>query len=179
MPELPEWRAFAVEQRRPASGCIPTGYEMLVRAARITDVDLSAFQDDFDLDKNPRPGDMPRNNFESVAAAVRAKYPHIQFRRLAFPQGRGADKLAFIESCLTSTRPVLVSLSLHGAGLGRGWHIMLAIGDTENEVLLLNKMLPDGKGEVVYVPKSDLVRIHDQFPGGDDVAFLDEGDTLD
>jgi len=32
MPELPEWRRFAVEQRS-RTGCIPTGYEMLIRAA--------------------------------------------------------------------------------------------------------------------------------------------------
>ena len=178
MPELPEWRAFAVEQRRPASGCIPTGYEMLVRAASITGIDLSTFQDDFDLDKDPKSGDVPRNNFESVAAAVHAKYPHIRLRRMAFPKGRGIDKLAFIESCLASARPVLVSLSLHGAGLGRGWHIMLAIGDAADEVLLLSKMLPNGKAEVLYVPKSELVRIHDQFPGGDDIAFLDEGAAI-
>jgi hypothetical protein len=50
MPELPGWRNFAVEQRRPATGCIPTGFEMLVRAAGLADVDLSSFQDDFDLD---------------------------------------------------------------------------------------------------------------------------------
>ena len=45
-------------------------------------------------------------------------------------------------------------------------------------VLLLSKMLPNGKAEVLYVPKSELVRIHDQFPGGDDIAFLDEGAAI-
>ena len=55
---------------------------------------------------------------------------------------------------------------------------MLAIGDTADEVLLLRKMLPYGKAEVLYVPKAELVRIHNQFPGGDDVAFLDEGTAV-
>jgi hypothetical protein len=63
-------------------------------------------------------------------------------------------------------------------GLGGGWHIMLAIGDTADEVLLLSKMLTNGKAEVLYVPKSELVRIHDQFPGGDDIAFLDDGAAI-
>ena len=31
---------------------------------------------------------------------------------------------------------------------------MLAIGDTADEVLLLSKMLPNGKAEVLYVPKN-------------------------
>jgi len=146
---------------------------MLIRASGLADVDLKSFQDDFDLDKNLGPGDVPRNNFDSVASAVQSRYPSICFRRQAFPQGRGADKLAFIESSLAMSRPVLVSLSLQGAGLGMGWHIMLAIGDTDDDVLLLNGMRPDGKGVVLRVPKSELVRIHDHFPGGDDVAFLD------
>jgi hypothetical protein len=105
MPELPNWRSFAVRQRRPATGCIPTGYEMLVRAAGLKDIDLTSFQDEFDLDKNPRPGDLPKNNFESVASAVQAKYPHVRFRRQAFGPGQGADKLAFVESCLATLMP--------------------------------------------------------------------------
>jgi hypothetical protein len=173
MRELPGWRDFAVVQRRDASGCIPTGYEILIRAAAVPGVALDSFQDDFDLDKDRGPTDPARNNFESVAGAVLARYPHVRFRRYAFPQGRGSEKLAFIESCLAAQRPVLVSLSMAGAGLGRGWHIMLAIGESDEEVLLLSGMLPDRKGLVVRIPKEELVRIHDNFPGGDDVAVLD------
>jgi hypothetical protein len=175
MRELPEWRHFAVQQRRPASGCIPTGYEMLVRADGLSNVDLNSFQDDFDLDKDLGPGDLPRNNFESVASAVQAKYPHVRFRAVHFPRGRGNEKLALIESYFASNRAILVSLALHGAGLGWGFHIMPVVGDDEDELLLLKSVGPDGTRNGLYLPKSDLVRIHDNYPGGDDVAFLDEG----
>jgi hypothetical protein len=174
MPELAGWREFTVEQRRNLSGCIPTGFEMLVRAAGVTGVDLASFQDDFDLERDRRPGDPAINNFESVAEAVATKYPFLRFRRYAFPQGRGNDKLAFVESCLSQNRPVLVSLSLEGARLGHGWHIMLAIGDKGDELLLLDSKRPDGKHNVLRVPKTELVRIHDEFPGGDDVAVLEK-----
>ena len=32
---FPGWQQFAVHQRRAATGCIPTGYEMLLRAAKV------------------------------------------------------------------------------------------------------------------------------------------------
>lgn len=147
---------------------------MLVRAAGLTGIALDSFQDDFDLDRDRTPDTPPRNNFESVAAAVQARYPHVQFRRLAFARGRGNEKLAFIESCLAAQRPVLVSVSLHGLGLKPGWHIMLTLGDDGDVLLLLNRLLPDGKGEVLRVAKSEIVRVHDSFDGGDDVAVLDE-----
>ena len=40
-------------------------------------VDLDSFQDEFDLDEDIAEGVQPRNNFDSVADAVRAKYPHL------------------------------------------------------------------------------------------------------
>ena len=82
---FPDWKRFAVRQRHAASGCIPTGYEILLRAAGVEGIDLDSFQDDFDLDLAP--GMPPRNNFESVADAVRAKYPSISFKRIGFKTG--------------------------------------------------------------------------------------------
>ena len=50
MSVFPEWEKYAVPQRRQLSGCIPTGYEMLLRAAEVPDIDFDTFQDEFDLD---------------------------------------------------------------------------------------------------------------------------------
>lgn len=52
MSVFPNWQNFAVHQRRSRSGCIPTGYEMILRAAAADGVDFAKFQDDFDLDIN-------------------------------------------------------------------------------------------------------------------------------
>lgn len=172
-----DWKRYAVPQRRPQSGCIPAGFEMLVRAAGLVDVDLESFQDDFDLDKARGPADPPRNNFESVAAAVVFRYPHVVFRRHVF--SKGMDKVAFIESCLAAKRPALVSVSLQGLNSisetqwGFGWHIMLAVGLENGDVRLLHSILPDGRALTIVLSKSDLAYIHDTFPGGDDVAVLE------
>lgn len=115
---FPDWKRFAVRQRHAASGCIPTGYEILLRAAGVEGIDLDSFQDDFDLDLAP--GMPPRNNFESVADAVRAKYPSISFKRRLQD---GTEELAFVEARIAQRQPVLVSFSLAAVMPGaHGWH---------------------------------------------------------
>jgi predicted metal-dependent HD superfamily phosphohydrolase len=167
-----DWKRFAVRQRRPLSGCIPTGYEMLLRAANVQDVDLDSFQDEFDLDQDVAIGVAPRNNFESVADAVRAKYPHLIFKSVSF--ATGAAKLAFIEELIAAQQlPVLVSLFMAAVFEdSTGWHIMPVVEASDDELTLLHSVLPDGRCRVLRVPKSDLVRIHDEFPGGKEVAYL-------
>ena len=85
MSAFPDWPKFVVKQKRPASGCIPTGYEMILRAAGVKNVNFTTFQDDFDLDQNAKPGDQGKNNFDSVAKAVQAKYPHVHLKKRDFP----------------------------------------------------------------------------------------------
>ena len=114
----------------------------------------------------------PRNNFESVADAVRAKYPSISFKRIGFKTG--TEKLAFVEARIAQRQPVLVSLSLAAVTQGvQGWHIMPVVDGCDDELTLLNSVRPDGLREVWHLLKSDFVRIHDAFPGGDDVAYLE------
>jgi hypothetical protein len=79
MSVFPDWRRFAIPQRRGMTGCIPTGYEMILRAAGAQGIDFDTFQDDFDLEKD-LPLTAPRiNDFGSVAEAVRKKYPSVVF----------------------------------------------------------------------------------------------------
>lgn len=144
---FPDWIRFAVRQRRAMSGCIPTGYEILLRAAGVEGVDLDSFQDEFDLDQDLAAGMQPRNNFESVAQAVKAKYPHLSFRRIGFKTG--ADKLAFVEARIAQQQPVLVSLSLAGVQLGAlGWHIMPVVDASAKQLTLLHSVLLDGRRQV-------------------------------
>lgn len=65
-------------------------------------------------------GVQPRNNCESVADAVRKRYPDVSFRRVAFAPGHGAEKLTFVEARIAEKQLVLVSLSLEPLG-GAGW----------------------------------------------------------
>lgn len=170
--EFGDWKRFVVRQRR-AFGCIPTGYEMLLRMAGLEGVDLDSFQDDFDLDQDLRPGIAARNNFESVAEAVRSKYPHISFRSRAFPVGDGAAKLAFIEDRIVQRQPILVSIALEGLNKGGGWHIMPVVDATADTLDLFAGIDPEGTLVVWQIPKNKLVLIHDTFRGGKDVAYFE------
>src|SRR5262245_59970801 len=135
MSVFPDWQRYAVHQQRPKTGCIPTGYEMILRSAG-RHVDYASFQDEFDLDKNWKPGDTFLNNFESVAAAVRARYPDVVLRSEAFPKGDGVSKLAFVEKHLSMKRPLLVSVAQTPFG-GDGWHIMPVVDMDHDSLTLL------------------------------------------
>ena len=170
MSVFPNWQQFAVHQRRPLSGCIPTGYEFILRASKAEGVDFTTFQDDFDLDINLGRGQAtPLNNFGSVAEAVKRRYPWVTFAERSF--STGGEKVAFIESLLSAERPVLISLALRPFG-GKGWHIMPVVDATADQYALLEYVESNGSAKTQLIEKSVLVAVHDEFEGGKEVAFL-------
>ena len=174
---FPGWRKFVVHQRRPRTGCIATGYETLLRAANIQGVNYDSFQDDFDLDiKLGRGQSAPRNNFMSVAAAVRVKYPDVHFEEKSFAKGK--DKIAFIDECLARQRPILVSIAQLRSGRLAGWHIMPIVDATADAYLLLRFVQKNGTPITEWTKKSTIARIHDQYRGGKEVAFLNYSSRL-
>ncbi|MEX1028168.1 MAG: hypothetical protein WD049_09215 [Candidatus Paceibacterota bacterium] len=170
MSAFPNWQDHAVHQRRQQTGCIPTGYEMILRAAGAEGVDLDSFQDDFDLDINLGRGQVePKNHFGSVASEVHRKYPWVEFDWKQF--GTGHDKVAFIDEHLAKKQPVLISLALSSFG-GRGWHIMPVVDATDAQYLLLEYVGSDGRVRTRWIDKLEVARIHDEYDGGCEVAFL-------
>lgn len=172
MSAFPDWPKYIVKQKRPESGCIPTGYEVILRAAGVKDIDFTTFQDDFDLDQKLKQGEQGQNNFDSVAKAVQAKYPQVHLNKQAFLKGEGSKKLAAVEEMISHGKPVLISLTLNPKG---GWHIMPVVDSTADTLTLLWSVEDDGSAKILDLPKSEFVRIHDNFPGGDDIAYLAEG----
>jgi hypothetical protein len=74
------WQNDAVPQRRQSTGCIPWGYEMMLRAAGAKGIDYSTFQDEFDLDSSRTDADQEyRNNVGSIANEIARKYPSVEF----------------------------------------------------------------------------------------------------
>ncbi|MGQ0505897.1 MAG: hypothetical protein ACT4TC_11325, partial [Myxococcaceae bacterium] len=73
---------------------------------------------------------------------------------------------------LAGTVATLISLSNAPFG-GSGWHIMPVVDSNETELTLLSLMHTDGTADIRALAKSELVRIHDQYPGGNDVAYLE------
>ena len=172
MSVFPNWSSFAVPQRRVQTGCIPTGYEMILRAVGVQGIEFATFQDEFDLEITRKQNEPFRNNFGSVAAAVRTKYPSVCIKVSRFASGDGVGKLRFVEEHLSQKRPLLISLAQKPFGRS-GWHIMPVV-DLDDEILtLLNIVQMNGNAKLQKLPKSEFVRIHDEYPGGDDVAYLE------
>lgn len=171
MTAFPDWKKYVVPQRRVQTGCIPTGYEILTRAAGIKDIDLSLFQDDFDLDKNKNfnAGDKPENNFISVASAVSNRYPDLIFKCVSFETG--AEKVSFIDEQIGLHHPVLISLSMVLLNVA-GWHIMPVVDADAETFTLLLMMDHNGKLNLMKLSKQLIIETHDRFDGGKDVAFL-------
>ncbi len=172
MTVFPDWQKYAVPQRNPLTGCIPTGYEIILRARGIDEINFTNFQEQFDLDKDLPEGTPQKNNFQSVAAAVNKAYSQVHFEIRQFPQGKGVDKLRFIEQQIVVHRPVLVSLFV-GVHYGRiCYHIMSVIDADAEHLFLLYSFQTVDNYSIMTIRKDLLVQLHNSISGGDDVAFL-------
>jgi hypothetical protein len=150
------------------TGCIPTCYEILLRAAGVTGIDYASFQDDFDLDQD---GGAPRNHFISVAEEIQRKYPFVEFACDSFTKGDGDKKLARVEDLIFHRKPVIVSLANAHFG-GHGWHIMVVVDATEDALTLLEYVDPNGAAKTKTISKKEFIRVHNHYPGGVEIAYL-------
>ena len=167
-----DWQRYAVSQTHDYS-CIAAGYEMILRAAGADGIDFATFQDEFNFDKDYRPGETePHNSFGRIRTAIAERYPNVIFGERSFAQGDGAGKLAFIEEQLAQQRPILVSLALEPFGHD-GWHIMPVVDIDDDTVTLLNCLRDDGSPDLLHLRKQDLVDIHNNFDGGKEVSYLE------
>jgi len=167
------WQKYVVRQRRPETGCIPTGYEMILHAADCKGVNFETFQDEFDLDKNLKHGEQPQNNFESVAKAIQTKYPYIHFNHVGYAKGEGQTKLAMVEQMISRRLPVLISLALTPFNR-RGWHIMPVVDLSHDALTFLWRVDQNGNLETMTLDKKDFVAIHERYEGGNDIAYLEK-----
>jgi len=141
-----DWPRYAVPQRHARTGCIPTGYEFLLRAAGVEGIDFATFQDEFDLEF----AGTGQNNFQTVALAIQARYPLVSIGIEIF--GRGADKLGFIEQRLSRKQLLLLSLTLRQQG---GWHIAPIVDADSENLYLLWEILPDREAKVYELSRCE------------------------
>jgi hypothetical protein len=157
MTQLLEWSKTQITQRHE-SGCVPTGYEWLIRYLKIQGVNLETFQEDFDLGQN--------NSFDSVSAKIRSVYPTINIQVQSFT--KGLEKVIRIKSLLDEQKPCLISLAL---GRGQGWHIMPVVRIDENIQLIHHS---DANGHCTWVfPVAEIVWRHDFLQGGNDISWIE------
>ncbi len=158
MVQLSNWTKTIVPQRHE-TGCIPTGYEWLIRYLNIQGVNLETFQEDFDLGQD--------NSFNSVSAKIRSAYPSINIKVESFT--KGIDKVNHIKSLLEEQKPCLISLAL---GNGQGWHIMPVVSIDETTIQLIHHADTDGH----YTWNFSIAQIiwrHDNLQGGKDLTWIE------
>jgi hypothetical protein len=158
MAQLSNWSKTIVPQRHE-SGCIPTGYEWLIRYLQIQGVNLKTFQEDFDLGQD--------NSFDSVSAKIKSVYPTINIKVQSFT--KGIDKVNRIKSLLEEQKPCLISLAL---GNGQGWHIMPVVRIDETTIQLIHHADADGHYTWSF-PIAEIVWRHDYLQGGHDISWIE------
>jgi len=79
--------------------------------------------------------------------------------------------VARMDELIRQKSPVLVSLANEASG-GRGWHIMPVVDATADEFTLLEYVEPGGKVHTRTIKKAEVARIHDNYAGGDEIAYL-------
>jgi len=182
------WEFYVVRQRDPETGCIPTGYEILLKDKGI---EYDGFQEKVDCVRL----DGIANDFTTVAEKIKKEYPNIEgqgisFEREEFEQIKGGgekkfkkikelfDKDIFILVSLSAIEPIRydytnkVNIILSGHTLNT--HIMPIIGINEDYLILFDHKNKEDIIILRLVPKPILIWFHDNIPGGHDIAYLKE-----
>jgi len=163
MAELPHWENVVAPQKYEETGCIPAGYEWLIRYLDINKVNLNRFQDEFDLERSHR----GKNDFNSIAQEIMKKYRFIKIKTRDFPTG--LEKLKFILELIERDVPCLLSLAKTKAG---GWHMVPVVKiDEKIKVIWLKN---SQKNETCEYSAGDIIRRHDEWKGGKDIAWIEK-----
>jgi hypothetical protein len=157
MSTLANWNSFTVPQRHE-TGCIPTGYEWLIRYLNIRGVNFSNFQEDFDLGQ--------ANNFTNIAAKIEQIHPFIKIQVKTF--AKGADKVERIKQLINEQTPCLMSLALGG---GNGWHIMPVVKVEETIIEMVHHAVAN-QNHIWSFQIRDIIWRHDNLPGGNDISWV-------
>jgi hypothetical protein len=171
--ELSHWQDIVVPQRND-TGCIPTGYEWIIRYLNIEDVELTTFQEDFDLDLG-RKHPPYQNNFESVGNSITLRYPQINIEREVFQQG--LEKIRATRSLLERDIPCLLSFALHGLRtldnriIERAWHIMPVVFMDDHRIKMIHHA-NERANYVMELPTSVIIWRHNNLEGGKEVSWV-------
>jgi hypothetical protein len=162
MPELKDWRNTLVMQENGQTGCIPVGYEWMIKYKNTEGVNFDTFQRDFDLG-----GD--RNSFENVAREVMNCYPHITIHLRDFADGN--EKVNFIQSLLEAGHPCLISYYFV---IRQTYHIMpvVYINEQRLEAIDYVEQIDPPIIKIFVERRDEVIRSHSRYPGGKDIAWL-------
>lgn len=161
--DLSHWQKVVVPQRNKVTGCIPTGYEWMIKYMNIKDVDFSRFQEEFDLGVN--------NSLSAVGEKIMNKYSHVLIEWHAFEEGE--KKLTFIRGLLGKDVPCLISYPSYVslAQCEMLFHIAPVVSVDDTKVRIVWNMERDND-QTVDLLISNLIWCHSSFTGGHEIAWL-------
>lgn len=171
MVELLYWRGIVVRQRYP-TGCIPTGYEWVIKYLDIKGIDLETFQEDFDIQ---RMGEC-MNTFVTIAEKIEQRYPFLDIRVECFDQG--IEKIRVMKSLIARDAPCLISLALHGFRtyegqvIEGGWHIMPVVCISDLKMKMIHKGTENGN-EILERTIEEVIRRHEELEDGKDISWIE------
>jgi hypothetical protein len=171
MVELLYWRGIVVRQRYQ-TGCIPAGYEWIIRYLDIKGIDLETFQEDFDIQRRGE----GMNTFVTIAEKVRQRYPFLDIRVECFDQG--IEKIRVMKSLIARDVPCLISLALHGFRtnegqvIERGWHIMPVVSIGDLRMKMIHKGTENGN-DTLELTIEQVIRRHEDLEGGKDISWIE------
>lgn len=171
MSELSHWKDVIVPQRYE-TGCIPTGYEWIIRYLGIEEVKLDTFQQEFD----PQLHHEGMNSFALVADRIRSRYPFINIHMESFNQG--LEKVRAMERLIARDVPCLISLALagfkthEGCLIDRGWHIMPVVRIDDRKITMIHKGTKSGNDPLQLLITTVISR-HNNLEGGKDISWID------
>jgi hypothetical protein len=122
MTELSDWKNIVVVQQDPQFGCIPCGFEWMIRYKGIEGL-KNTFQKDVSLGRN--------NSFDSVAIEVKKQYPQIIVKHQDFHDGERT--VGFIRNHIEKNLPCLIvypKMNVSGKLEGHAVPVVFVNGET-------------------------------------------------
>jgi len=167
MAELSHWQKIIVPQRKKDTGCVPTGFEWLIRYQDIKGIDLANFQDEFDRTAQKR-GD---NSFDSVATEVKQKYSHVSIQVKGFDKAE--DKIASIKDFITKDIPCLLSFPTYVTlcPCSLCFHMVPVVFIDDTKMKIICDADKDGN-QTCDLLINNVICWHNIFKGGNDIAWL-------
>lgn len=163
MAELSHWKDIVVPQRHILTGCIPTGYEWMIRYLGIEGVDLETFQEDFDLELRSEGS----NSFRPIAEKIKEKYNHIDIETKGFQDGK--KKIEAIKHLIQDDIPCLISMAKPYGG----YHIAPVVYADDTKIKVVWEVDKAGNNQVVEFSTANIVQLHTQRQGGKDIAWIE------
>lgn len=156
---------MVVPQKNVVSGCIPTGFEWIIKYQDVKDVDFNNFQSEFDFGKN-------YNGFGFNAKKVKEKYASINISSQSFLNG--IDKVNFIKDKIEKDIPCLLALRNPDNGKFHAVPVVY-IDDTKIKVIW-STAKQNGKdvNQTHDFLISDIIKMHNDPHGGKDIAWLEK-----